>query len=151
MVSLAVDGKNHFTTDPVELIRGGTSYTVDTVRYFRSMMPDSSLYLIMGVDSFELFESWKEPEVIKSCCNIAVVSRSGFGHKNTETEKDIHAKFRNLPVREGNFIYFTDMKPCQASSTFIRKNISDRGLIEDMIPSKVLYYIRKRKLYESRK
>ncbi len=61
MLQLAIGGHPSFVLDERELRRGGVSYTVDTLRELQSETPDAELYLIMGADSLNDFERWREP------------------------------------------------------------------------------------------
>ncbi len=63
--------------DERELRRGGVSYTVDTLRELQSETPDAELYLIMGADSLNDFERWREPLAICEIATLAVVARGG--------------------------------------------------------------------------
>src|SRR5437899_1161989 len=48
MVRLATKGNRHFMVSDVEVRRSGNSFTIDTVRYFRTAMrAQLELYLIM--------------------------------------------------------------------------------------------------------
>src|SRR5437016_2027448 len=49
MVYLATKGNRHFMVSDVEVRRGGSSFTIDTVRHFlATMRGQAELYLIMG-------------------------------------------------------------------------------------------------------
>ena len=62
--------------DPIELDRGGKSYTVDTLRAFRDRFPEDELWLLMGTDMFLTLQDWREPEAIMSLAGIAAFARS---------------------------------------------------------------------------
>ena len=68
----------------IELSRGGTSYTYETVEQLKLRYPDDELILFMGTDMFLSFHTWKEPERILACASLAVFYR---GDKN---EKEVH-------------------------------------------------------------
>ena len=59
----------------MELRRGGTSYTVDTVKAVKAQHPDAKLYLCMGSDQFTAFENWKDSDMIASFADLCVFSR----------------------------------------------------------------------------
>src|SRR5215472_8741776 len=76
MVRLATKGNRYFMVSDVELRRGGSSFTIDTVRYFRTathVQPE--LFLIMGGDQFGELDTWREADEITSLCNIVVHTR----------------------------------------------------------------------------
>lgn len=67
------------TADPVELDRGGLSFTVDTLRSLRARWPDPSVefVLILGEDAAAAFSRWKDADVIRRMARVAVVARGG--------------------------------------------------------------------------
>ena len=48
----------------LELRRGGTSYTYQTVEQLKKQYPQDELVLFMGTDMFLSFHTWKEPQRI---------------------------------------------------------------------------------------
>src|SRR5215471_18041440 len=76
MVRLATKGNRYFMVSDVEVRRSGSSFTIDTVRYFRATMrAQAELYLIMGGDQFAELDTWKEADEIARLCNIIVHTR----------------------------------------------------------------------------
>ena len=65
MVRLALQDVPYFEVSDLEFERGGTSYTVETLREFKKKNPSSELYLILGSDSYRELDQWREPEEIK--------------------------------------------------------------------------------------
>ena len=60
----------------MELRREGKSYTRDTVLQLKEQYPADELWLLMGTDMFLSFHTWREPERIVKCVNLAVFARS---------------------------------------------------------------------------
>ena len=79
MVELALAGHTPFVLSKIEIERGGVSYTVDTLKQVRESNPDDELYLLMGDDSLESFDSWREPKTICELAIPLVVNRPGSG------------------------------------------------------------------------
>ena len=69
MVELAIAGHPGFTCSPMEIDRGGLSYTVDTLAEIAGEHPQATLTLLMGADSLIDLPGWREPERI---CELAV-------------------------------------------------------------------------------
>src|SRR5579883_926580 len=66
MVRLATKGNRYFMVSDVEVKRSGSSFTVDTVRYFRATMKSHpQLFLIMGGDQFRDLDTWKEADELR--------------------------------------------------------------------------------------
>jgi nicotinate (nicotinamide) nucleotide adenylyltransferase len=61
MTKLAVKGNRSFEVSDIEIRQAGISYTVQTLRALRTMLPVAELFLILGSDSLAEYHSWKEP------------------------------------------------------------------------------------------
>src|SRR5438445_4700504 len=73
MVRLATKDNRYFMVSDVEVRRSGSSFTIDTVRYFRTAMrAQPELYLIMGGDQFVELDTWKEADELTRLCNLIV-------------------------------------------------------------------------------
>ncbi|MGM9521627.1 MAG: nicotinate (nicotinamide) nucleotide adenylyltransferase [Oscillospiraceae bacterium] len=71
----AFGGVKKTVVSDMEILRGGMSYTVDTVGIVADKYPDAKLYLLMGTDMFLCFETWKEFRTILQKVTLAVFSR----------------------------------------------------------------------------
>lgn len=78
MLEAAVAGHPRFRIWRGELDRPGPSYTVDTLEELRAEQPDASLTLLIGVDQWESFADWKDPERILQLARVAVMERAGI-------------------------------------------------------------------------
>jgi len=61
---LAISGNEAFEVLDLEIERGGTSFTIDTVRELKKKYFQDELYLIIGSDLANEFSSWKDYEDI---------------------------------------------------------------------------------------
>lgn len=77
MIELALAGHEPFILSRIEIERGGVSYTVETLRQVRESNPNDELFLMMGDDSLEAFDSWREPGEICQLATPLVVNRPG--------------------------------------------------------------------------
>ena len=75
MLQRMLQGHPTFKADNRELTRQGISYTIDTLKSYRAEYPDTPLYLIIGSDNFETFETWRAYEKILEEVNLIVVNR----------------------------------------------------------------------------
>ena len=57
---LPEDIKNKVQVNPIEILRQGPSYAIDTVEAVISTFPDDQIYLILGADAFSI-ELWLYP------------------------------------------------------------------------------------------
>ncbi len=83
MLALATRGEKSFLPSlmeaPGEESRRAPSFTIDTVRRFRSLLPKSDrLFFLIGIDSFLDIAKWREPEALLREVEFIVTSRPGF-------------------------------------------------------------------------
>ena len=74
-VELAVEGNPLFSVDPIEIERGGASYSVVTLEALRLKHAPDRIVFVLGHDAFVEMGSWREPERIFAMVDIAVTSR----------------------------------------------------------------------------
>ena len=77
MVRLLAQSDPRLEVDPVEIERGGLSYTVDTLAAFAARHPGAELVFLVGADVLESFAQWREPGRIRELATVAVMQRGG--------------------------------------------------------------------------
>ena len=122
----------------MELKRGGTSYTVDTLAQLKSERPDDMLYFIMGTDMLLSFESWYKPQRILNLCTLAVVSR------DKDDESSIKQEAEKLRQKWNKEIEIISCPALPVSSTDLRAD-AEKG--KNMVPQSIAEYIQKNHLY----
>jgi nicotinate-nucleotide adenylyltransferase len=132
MVKLAIDGHKDFKVSTIELQRRGISYTVDTLKAFRSRFPNAALILIIGADNLGQFQSWKSPKAILQLASLAVYKRRGFN----QSLKNQNIAFQ--PIK-GQLL--------QVSSTEIRKRLMKGLTVSKLISRSIERYIKRHSLY----
>jgi nicotinate-nucleotide adenylyltransferase len=157
MVELAIAGERRFVLDTGEIERGGTTYTVDTVRALRAgAWRDASLVLIMGSDQFQRFDTWRDWQAICELAHIAVARRAGVAPVlNPALDALWHARQcgpAELAHRPAGGIVEFPMTPVDASATEARRLLADpqpasEARLATLLPRGVLDYIRAHHLY----
>ncbi len=143
MVELALAGHTPFVLSKIEIERGGVSYTVDTLKQVRESNPDDELFLLMGDDSLESFDSWREPKTICELAIPLVVNRPGSG----EVDLSVLEKYVD-PSRFEIFKSAVIVSPqIQVSSSEIRKRVGEAKSIRYLTPRPVEKYIETQKLF----
>ncbi|MEK6649710.1 MAG: nicotinate-nucleotide adenylyltransferase [Bacteroidota bacterium] len=137
MVRAAVRGVPRFHASDFEIRKGGLSYTVDTVRFLRSVFPRKEIWLLLGSDNLQDFFSWKEPGELLSLCRISVYVRPGF-----PLDRRLLRRTR-AEVIEGGLL--------DLSSTLIRRLQHRRRSIRFIVPPSVEKYIVRHRLYGVRR
>jgi nicotinate-nucleotide adenylyltransferase len=71
----AIAGNPRFAVDALEVERGGTSYSVETLRTLgKQIAPDLPVF-VLGIDAFAEVGTWREPEALFTLANFAVITR----------------------------------------------------------------------------
>lgn len=68
-----------FKADAIELERGGTSYTVETLEALRAREPEAAWILLVGSDQLPGLPTWYRAAHIWELASVAVAPRPGFG------------------------------------------------------------------------
>jgi nicotinate-nucleotide adenylyltransferase len=136
---MAVLGDERFAVSDLEVVRGGLSYTVDTLEKLHLQAPDNDLFFILGGDAAAELPSWQEPERVLSLATLAVARRRG-------TPQDrVQQALGQLPGGEQS--RFFKMPRIGISSTLIRTRVRSGRPIRYMVPEAVATYINQHELY----
>jgi len=157
MVELAIAREPRCVLDMHEIERGGTTYTIDTLRALRAgPWPEASLVLVMGSDQFERFDTWRDWQAIGDLAHIAVARRAGvaagLGPALQAFSKERHCGPAELAHRPAGGLVDFPMTAVDASATEARRLLAqpspdaDRRLAR-LLPPAVLDYIRAHRLY----
>ncbi len=130
MLRLALEECVGCEISDVEGRRGGISFTIDTLREFKSENPDASFFLIVGADALEEFYLWRDHQEILKHANLAYVERSNA----TAVPSKLTA--RSIP-----------MPRVDVSSTAVRDRLRRGQSIDALVPGAVVKYIASHRLY----
>ena len=157
MIELAIAGEPGCVLDMHEIERGGTTYTIDTLRALRSGPDrDAALALIMGSDQFARFDTWRDWRGILELAHLAVARRAGAPAVLSPTLAEVNERHRCAPQdlarRPAGGIAEFPMTPVEASATEARRLVRDASAeaasrLARFVPSAVLDYIRAHRLY----
>lgn len=164
MTRLAVSNYPDLIVSDIELKRSGTSYTIDTVQYFKSILPEKTvLYLIMGLDAFLEVDTWKSYQDFFSLIPFIVMSRSGPGYNDTILRWKTLEEYLKSRISAGYHfssscwgyvhdekqpIFISEVTPIDISSTKIRTLISTGASVQSLVPEKVMDFIKTKGLYQ---
>lgn len=146
MIKAAISGKNKFEVSDLEIRREGKSYTIDTVReILHQYGKDCEVFLIMGADSLNELELWKNIKMISQLCHFVIVNRPGFKTEPSARLIEIIGSNNILDMERLRI----EINPVGISSTDIRKKLNDGVEIKDLVPECVETYIKERGLFLS--
>ena len=135
---LATPGKQLFKdvegleASPIEIERGGTSYTADTVGVLRAAHPGAELYLVVGADIVPELDSWDRVEQVRDEVVLAVVDRAGEPP---------------VPDPEGWEVRRVPMPELMVSSSELRRRLAQGRPVDFLVPAEAIRCIRARGLY----
>ncbi len=78
LLRLALAGNTRVTIDPQELVRGGVSYSIDTVRDYAARHPGAELFWLIGADHVAALPRWREATRLAELVEFLVIPRPGF-------------------------------------------------------------------------
>ena len=119
--SLAPEIKSKVEVNPIEVLREGPSYTIDTVEAVAQTYPDDSIVVVVGTDAYTNIDQWHRADELKKMVEFVVIDRPDFpGTPNL------------------------DVAAIAVSATQIREHSSDA------VPAAVAAYIKEHNLYASK-
>jgi nicotinate-nucleotide adenylyltransferase len=75
---LPADIARKVLVNPIEVLRTGPSYAIDTVEAVAQNYPDDSLILIIGRDAANKLDQWHRIDELRTMVEFIVISRPGY-------------------------------------------------------------------------
>lgn len=122
--------------DDSEIVRGGPTYTVDTLEELRIREPDVQAYVIVGSDTARRIGSWNRFADVVRLSTLVVVNRP----------TDAVAVPDGVPAERCEFV---TMVPMTVSSTQVRERASLGSSVADLTGEAVAALIERHGLYRS--
>ena len=134
LVRLATQDDNRIKCSDIEFNLPKPSYTSNTLAFLSEKYPEHQFSLIMGSDSYQNLDKWKNYETIINNYPVYVYKREGHEIKKTF---DKEAVILNAPI-------------IQISASQIREHIRSAKSIRYLVPEIVREEIETRKFYKQR-
>ena len=141
MLKLASKDIEKTTVSDMEIIRGGTTYTIDTLRQIKNINPDIHIYFIIGADSLYSIEKWREFENIFNNCTLIAARRECALEDIQSYASELKNKYPNLHIE------FLNTRSIDISSSHLRSNIKTGKLSDEFLDQSVVKYIKTNYLY----
>jgi nicotinate-nucleotide adenylyltransferase len=132
LVRLATQDDNRIKCSDIEFNLPKPSYTSNTLTFLSEKYPEHQFALIMGSDSYQNLDKWKNYEAIINNYSIYVYKREGFDIKKAFTSASL---ILNAPI-------------IQISASQIREHIRSGKSIRYLVPEIVKEEIETRKFYK---
>lgn len=130
MCRLAVATDDRLEVSDVDIARGGTTYTVDTLTDLADADPDAELFFIAGADAIARLSEWREPEQLRTLAQFVAVGRPGH---DSATSGATHL--------------VVDAPQIGVSSTEVRRRRRTGAPVRYLVPDTVAEYIVHHSLY----
>ena len=134
LVRLAVQDDNRIKCSDIEFSLPKPSYTTNTLAFLTEKYPEHKFSIIMGSDSYQNLDKWKNFETIVSNYSIYVYKREGHEINKFWGERPV---ILNAPL-------------IQISATQIRDHIKNSKSIRYLVPETVREEIETRKFYKQK-
>ena len=132
MTRAAFAGLAGVEVSTIELDRGGTTYTVDTLEELRAARPHDEHVLIVGSDVAAQLHTWHRPEAVRALARLVIYERPGSVGKRPP---------------EGWPYDLVDVPLLDVSSSCLRDRVRLGAPIDGLVPPAVATIVRDRSLY----
>lgn len=151
MLDAALGPEARASVTDIELVRGGRSYTVDTLADLRDRLPGKVLRLLIGADQARQFHRWREAQRVIDLAEPVIMLRPPHDDRATLlAEMAPHWTGDQLAAWEGRFV---DVPTMEGSSTEAREILHAEGAraarLDQLLPTGALRVIRSRGLYSN--
>ncbi len=141
MTYLATQSNEKFQVSPMEILREGLSYTLDTMNQLEKKFgADTELFFIIGADSMVDLPKWHKSQELVSKVHFIATTRPGVEVNLEEVEKFFGDNAKN--------IFQVEVPGLEISSTDIRERVKSGRSIKYLVPEVVEEYILKENLYK---
>ncbi len=132
LLRLALAGRPAFQVEPMELERGGISYTMDTIDHLRRQNPEAELLWLIGADHVATLPLWRDSARLATQVEFVVIPRPGV-------EKG--------EPPDGFRLHWLRGWPLGISSSLIRERAAQGKSLNQMVPDAVAAAILSENLY----
>ena len=134
MVRLAISDNPGFILSDIEFQLPLPSYTVQTLKKISRDEPETELIILMGQDSLDSIEKWKDYQFILENFAIYVYPRKSGQRGKTKKKQLKNIQYFDAPLMD-------------ISATWIRENIKNNKSIKYLTPTVVIEYLKTHSLY----
>ena len=142
MLSLAIKEFPSLEIDTREIDRGGSSFMIDTLIELLEEFKENNICLIIGMDSFISFKTWKKWDQFANLVHLIVLPRnSGQPSQNSLDTFQLAIDKNDLKIKPNGLLYFSNSELIDISSTDIRDRIASNQNLDGLMPSSVINFL----------
>ena len=144
MLNLALENFPDLEIDTREILRGGSSYMIETLHDLKNTFKEESICLIIGMDSFINFKTWKNWQEFSKLIHLIVLPRQG----NQPTYKtlntfEITEDVDYIKSKPNGLVYFSNSQMINISSSDIRGKIAANQNLDNLLPKSIISFLEK--------
>ncbi len=144
MLNLAIKDYPSLEIDTREIDREGNSYMIDTLADLTEEFKGKTICLIIGMDSFLSFKTWKKWDEFARLVHLIILPRNTdrLAENNLETF-DLALDKSDLNISSSGLLHFSNSELIDISSTDIRGKIASNQNLDGLMPSSVIKFLQK--------
>lgn len=144
MLDLAIKEFNSLEIDTREILRGGNSFMIDTLLDLKESFKNESICLIIGMDSFINFKTWKNWDEFSKLIHLVVLPRNGDQPvSKTLTTFETVENINKLESNSSGYLYFSNSQMIDISSSAIRGKIAANQNLDNLLPISIINFLKK--------
>lgn len=155
MLQHAIAGVPGFVCDTREVERSGPSYMIDTLRSLHHDLPEQNLCLIIGMDAFAAFHTWKDWRAILQQCNLLIMHRPEFEPERVIQNPALKSlvatsqadEMPGFVASKAGQLLFLPVTQLDISSTRIREAVRNNSNVRYLLPDAVIEFIQQERIY----
>ncbi|MCQ4607408.1 MULTISPECIES: nicotinate-nucleotide adenylyltransferase [Corynebacterium] len=138
MTVIATASNPRFSVSRVDIDREGPTYTLDTLRDLRALLPQAELFFITGADALASIMSWRDWDLMFDLAQFVGVTRPGYELSEAFLPEDVQEQ-----------VHLIEIPAMAISSTGCRERAKEGRPVWYLVPDGVVQYIAKNDLYRS--
>ena len=144
MLNLAIKDYPSLEIDTREIDREGSSYMIDTLADLTEEFKGKTICLIIGMDSFLSFKTWKKWDEFARLVHLIILPRNTDRLAENNLETFVLALDKSdLNISSSGLLYFSNSELIDISSTDIRGKIASNQNLDGLMPSPVIKFLQK--------
>ncbi len=158
MIALATNDESKIKISTIELDAPERPFTIETQEKLRNVLNNTEIFFVIGADSWQEINTWREWKNVLTATNIIVVTRPDYEITFSHITDEIRARIVDIrgKINENGLaqtvltsgfeskIYITDAVQIDISATEIRAKVDGW---QEFVPKEIVKYIEKYKLY----
>nr|WP_143109961.1 nicotinate-nucleotide adenylyltransferase [Corynebacterium sp. NML140438] len=136
MAVIATASNPRFSVSRVDIDRAGPTYTLDTLRDLRALLPQAELFFITGADALASIMSWRDWDLMFDLAQFVGVTRPGYELSESFLPEEVQEK-----------VHLIEIPAMAISSTGCRERAREGRPVWYLVPDGVVQYIAKNDLY----